>query len=69
MNKVLEFSGCKLAIRVNTINAIDADPDDSKNIRLYIEGVYAPGGYNLHCTTEEAAAKIYSQIIEAMKDD
>lgn len=69
MNKVLEFTGCKLAIRTESIKAIDIDPDDNKNVRLYIEGVYAPGGYNIHHPTEEDATRTYSQIIEAMKDD
>ena len=69
MNKVLEFTGCKLAIRTESIKAIDIDPNDRKNIRLFIEGVYTPGGYIIHHSTEEDAERIYNQIIEEMRND
>ena len=65
--KIIEFSGCKLAIRIDAINAVDIDPDDNKTVRIFFEGVGGTGGYHLRHTSEENALSVFNQIVEEMK--
>ena len=65
--KIIEFSGCKLAIRVDAINAVDIDPDDKKTVRIFFGGVGSTGGYHLRHTSEENALNVFNQIVKEMK--
>jgi hypothetical protein len=65
--KVIEFSGCKLAIRTDAINAVDIDPDDKKTVRIFVDGVCTPGGYLLHHPSEELAMEVFNTIVKEMK--
>jgi hypothetical protein len=65
--KIIEFSGCKLAIRTDAINAIDIDPDDKKTVRIFFGGIGSPGGYKLHHPSEELAMEVFNTIVKEMK--
>ena len=65
--KIIEFSGCKLAIRTDAISAIDIDPDDKKTVRIFFDGVGTPGGYKLRHPSEELAMEIFNTIVKKMK--
>ena len=63
MDKILEFSGGHLALKVSAINAIDIDSDDKKTVRIFI-----PDTYNMHFPSEELALEAFNGIVEAMKE-
>ena len=68
MQKILEFTGCKTAMRVDAINAIDIAPDDSKKVRIFIPGVDG-NGYNIRHNSEEEALKTFESIVKLMKEE
>ena len=63
MNRILEFSGGYLSIKVEAIEAIDIDPDDAKCVRIFLSF----GPYNAHFDSEESAMGLFKDITEMMK--
>lgn len=63
MDKILEFSGGHLALKVSAINAVDINSDNKKTVRVFI-----PDTYNMHFPSEEMALEAYNGIVKAMKE-
>ena len=63
MDKILEFCGGHLALKVSAINAVDINSDDKKNVRVFI-----PDTYNMHFPSEEIALEEFNGIVKAMKE-
>ena len=64
MDKILEFTGGHLSVRVKAINAVDIDPNDAKCVRMFMSSNL----YNIHFDSEESVIKIFKEITEAMKE-
>ena len=63
MSKILEFAGGHLSIKVEAIEAVDIDPDDTKCVRIFLSF----GPYNAHLDSEESAMSLFNSITEEMK--
>jgi hypothetical protein len=63
MDKILEFNGGHLALKVSAINAVDIDSDDKRTVRIFI-----PDTYNVHFPSEEMALEAFNEIVKEMKE-